>query len=115
VPSYNPSGVDKIVKISTPEQGICSSRYIDSIKLIFVAFCTARAGFTDFKGWRPLKFNKNIRSKEGQAIDASFDYFNFRRTIPLTSKTYSIRLRWNIVEGLNGRTFIFSRQKWLFQ
>jgi hypothetical protein len=72
-----------------------SRRYIDSTMLICVAFCTAKAGFTDFKGWRPFKFNKNIRSKEGLAIDASFDFFIFRQTIPLTSKTYTFEMEYS--------------------
>ncbi len=32
------SGIDEIVKISALIQGICSRLYIDSTKLIFVAF-----------------------------------------------------------------------------
>ncbi len=33
-----PAGIDVILKLSSPVQGICSGRYIDSTKLIYDAF-----------------------------------------------------------------------------
>jgi hypothetical protein len=65
------TSIQKMFKISIPLQGICSRRYIDPTKLIFV-IVKAKTGFIDFKGWCPIKIKYkkiNCLNSEERADD----------------------------------------------